>query len=316
MAEISFPVAGGAGVIEATYERLMGPLLGSGRVAFLPTSGQLETPLIFADNSGRQVKAYANQAAILRGFRWESGSTPPVLALDANTSGNPRIDLIVLRLNRTTWTVRLGKTNGTPAAVPNAPAAIQDTGSDGVWELPVATVRVVSSGTNGQPFIQAIDVVAKDWWLAPPAIVTASDQMPPASHGQVVHQYDTGKTFRAIGSSYVLQGEAGAWTKLTSAGGWTGDELYGQRVNGLTYFQAHSTLNVTSRQPNTDMLVCTLPATFRPLHDLNFSVLMSPSQMGAGNIDAATGKVSITTYPDLFPNGGRITIGPLTWPNI
>jgi hypothetical protein len=118
VAETSFPVAGGAGVTDAAYERLMGPIMGAGRYGFSPSNATLTGPLIYADASGRQVKAYANQSAIIRGFRWESGSTPPTIALDANTSGNPRQDLIVLRLTRSTYTVRLAKINGTPASSP------------------------------------------------------------------------------------------------------------------------------------------------------------------------------------------------------
>lgn len=316
MAESSFPVAGGAGVTDAAYERLMGPITGSGRYNFNPTSGQLSTPLIFADNSGRQVKAYANQSAIVRGFRWESGTTPPVVSLDANTSGNPRLDLIVLRLDRSNFTVRLGKTRGTPASVPAPPAAIQDAGSTGAYELPLATVRVNSSGTTGLPSIQSGDVTALDWWLAPPGAVTKTGQNPPATHGMLLHHYDTGRSYRAVGSSWVLFGEAGAWTKLQPTAGWTSDNIYAQRVNGLVYFQAYITLNISDRAPHTDMSVCVLPAAFRPLHDIAVPAWMSPSQAGLVNISASTGSVTVRSYAQVFPNGGTLAISPVTWPYI
>jgi hypothetical protein len=315
VAEVSFPVAGGAGVTDANYEKLLGPLVGAGRVAFNPTSSQLSTPLIFADNSGRQVKAYANQAAVIRGFRWESGTTPPVLALDANSSGNPRLDLIVLRLDRSNFTVRLGKTNGTPAAVPAAPAAIQDAGTTGVWELPLATVKVTSSGTTGQPFIQSTDVAPLDWWLAPPAAVTKTGQNPAPTHGMLLHHYDTGRTYRAVGAAWQLMGENGPFTKLTAAGGWTADNLYAQRQNGWTFFQGLITLNVSDRPAGTDLAVCVLPATFRPLHDFYFPLIMSPAQAGWGFIDAQTGQVSVINYGQVFPTGGRLIMGPVTYVN-
>lgn len=316
MAETSFPVAGGAGVTDAAYERLMGPITGSGRYAFGPTASAISTPLIFADNSGRQVKAYASQAAIVRGFRWESGTTPPVVALDANTSGNPRIDLIVLRLDRSTFTVRLGKTNGTPASVPAAPAAIQDTGSSGVWELPLATVRVTSSGTSGQPSIQVADVTRLDWWLAPPPASALSTQMPPATNGLVVHQFDTGKTMRAVGNSYVLLGEMGPSTKITVGSGWTADSIYCQRVNGWTHFQAIATLTGGDRAASLDTALCTLPATFRPSRDISIPCWLTPNQVGVCSVDAGTGVVTLRTFGQTFPTGGQIVTQAAPWPSV
>lgn len=315
MAETSFPVAGGAGVTDAAYERLMGPITGSGRYNFNPTSAQFSTPLVFADNSGRQVKAYANQSAILRGFRWESGTTPLVLALDANTSGNPRQDLIVLRLDRSNYTVRLGKTNGTPAAAPAAPAAIQDTGTAGVWELPLATVRVTSSGTTGQPSIQSSDVTAMDWWLTAPPIVTKTGQVPPVSHGQLVHYYDTGKTYRAVGNGLVLFGESGAFTKITVGSGWTNDAIYCQRRNGWTFFQCWVTSAAAARAPSTDMAICTLPAEFRPAANFLSPVWLTPEQVGVLSVHA-DGAVLLSTYGTTFPTGGQIVTPPMSWPSV
>jgi hypothetical protein len=308
-------VAGGAGVTEAAYERLLGPITGSGRYGFNLTSAQYSTPAIFADNTGRQVKAYANQAAIVRGYRWESGTTPPVVALDANTSGNPRIDLIVLRLDRSTYTVRLGKTNGTPAAVPAAPAAIQDTSSSGVWELPLATVRVTSSGTTGQPFIQSTDVTPLDWWIAPPPVVTKTGQLPPISHGQVVHYYDTNRTYRAVGNALQLEGENGAYTKITVASGWTTDNVYCQRRNGWTYFQCWVTSTGAAKTPSTDLGICTLPAEFRPPANFLAPVWMTPEQVGVVSV-RADGAVIVSTYGTTFPTGGQIVTPPMSWPSV
>jgi hypothetical protein len=316
VAETSFPVAGGAGVTDAAYERLMGPITGSGRYAFGPTTSQITTPLIFGDNSGRQVKAYANQSAIVRGFRWESGTTPPVLALDANTSGNPRIDLIVLRLNRADFTVRLGKTNGTPATVPTAPAPVQDPSTTGVWELPVATVKVASSGTTGQPFIQTTDVTATDWWLAPPSYVLRDGSyLPTAVNGALVHRIDNGRTYRGVGSGYALLGEAGAETKITVAGGWTSDFIYAQRVNGWTNFRASVVLNVADRPASTALTVCALPSGFLPSRDVPIVCYLSPNQIAYATVDSTSGSVVVDGYGAVFPKGGKLIIPATSWPS-
>jgi hypothetical protein len=315
VAETSFPVAGGAGVTDATYERLMGPITGSGRYNFNPTASQITTPLIFADNSGRQVKAYANQSAIVRGFRWESGTTPPVISLDANTSGNPRLDLIVLRLDRSGYTVRLGKTKGTPAAVPSAPAAVQDTGTTGVYELPLATVKVASNGTTGQPFIQTTDVTDLDWWLSPPGTVTLQGQNPPVAPGALLHHADTGRSYRGVGSEWVLFGEVGAWTKISALASWTSDNIYAQRVNGMVYFQASVTAQV-ERASGTNVNICSLPEAFKPSHDFNAVAWMAPNQIGLVSVTASNGLVTVTSYGSALPSGGKLIIPPLTWPYV
>lgn len=314
MAETSFPVADGSGVTDAAYERLMGPITGSGRVAFNPTQSQLTTPLIYADGSGRQVKAYANQAAIVRAFRWESGSTPPVVALDANTSGNPRMDLIVLRLSRTTYQVRLAKINGTPAANPSAPAPIQDAEGSGSWDLPLARVRVNSSGTTGQPIIQAGDVTALDWWLPTPQLVSLSGRGPTMSPGQLLYQPDNGKLWWSVGNIPTLLGERSARTTITPASGWTTPYMYAWRVNGFVFFQCQMVLNAANKAPNTDLAVCSLPTTFRPDTDFTGVGWMSPGQICSWNVIASTGQVVVRNYGTTFPNGGYLVLHPATWP--
>lgn len=316
MAETSFPLANGEGVTDAAYERLMGPVTGSGRYAFSPTQTDMTNPLIYADSTGRQVKAYANQAAIVRGFRWESGTTPVVVPLDANTSGNPRLDLIVLRLNRSNFTVRLAKINGTPAATPSAPSPIQDAGSTGSWDLPLARVRVTSSGTTGQPVIAAADVTAVDWWLSPPAIVARSTAQPNPLPGQLLHQSDTGRTYRGVGSAWTPTGEYGAWTPITPASGWTNTAIFCRRINGLVFFQAEAVLNSNNKTANTDLVLCTLPTTFRPSENYSFALIgwMSPGQVCRAVVNGHTGVVTILDYAATFPNGGGLNLHPATWP--
>jgi hypothetical protein len=314
VAETSFPVAGGAGVTDAAYERLMGPIMGAGRYGFSPSNATLTGPLIYADASGRQVKAYANQSAIIRGFRWESGSTPPTIALDANTSGNPRQDLIVLRLTRSTYTVRLAKINGTPASSPAAPSPVQDTGSTGVYDIPLASVRVTSNGTTGQPTIQAADVTPLDWWITPPGVIAVGGRGPAVTHGQLVFRPDTGQMFQANGTTLNLLGERGARTKLDAASIWTTDNVFCQRVNGFVFFQALAYSNTGSKPAGTDLTLCTIPLSFRPANDIGWVGYMDPGQACEGLIVANTGQVLIRDYGQTFPAGGMLNIAPMTWP--
>jgi hypothetical protein len=315
VAETSFPAADGSGVTDAAYERLMGPVIGSGRVGFDPTSSMVTTPLIFADSSGRQVKAYANQSAIVRGFRWESGTTPPVVALDANTSGNPRLDLIVLRLNRSTYQVRLTKITGTPAASPVAPSPIQDTGTTGSWDLPLARARVTSSGTTGQPLIAAADITAVDYWIAPPGLIAPSGRVYSVPDGLMVLQPDSKRLYYGVGGALALVGDPGERFSVASTSAFTNANIVVQRMNGLVWFQAVVSLNITARAPGADTLVCALPIAYRPAGDVSFTAFMTPGQIGQGTIAASDGAVTLLNYPETFPNGGLLSISPMTWPS-
>lgn len=316
MAEVSFPVAGGAGVIEARYENLIGPISGTGRVAFTATSTDISVPLVYADGSGRLVKAHANQAAILRGFRWESGTSAPTVALDANTSGNPRIDLIVLRLERTTFTVRLAKRNGTPSATPAPPAAVQEAGPDGVWEWPVARVVVSSNGTSGLPNIQAANVTPLDYFLAPPPIVCHSSRLPSAATGAQATEYDTGLLKRGFGSNWLLLGEEGPPTKLDHYTGWTGTNFVVQRRNGTTFFRGLVQKSGTSLAANVNSNIAFVPGPFRPASDTGITGVVHGGGTVRALIDHNSGAFAITDFASAIPAGASITFETTSWPSI
>lgn len=63
----------------------------------------------------------------------------------ANSSGNPRIDLIVLRRDATAQTVRLALLQGTPAASPGLPTL---THNSSIYEVPVAEIAVANGFTT------------------------------------------------------------------------------------------------------------------------------------------------------------------------
>jgi len=112
------------------------------------------TSVVYADNSARKVIIRAGKYATVRGHVWYSGTSTTDKTVAANSSGNPRIDLVVLRLTRATWNVAEEIVQGTPGATPVPPALTQDAGTTGVWEEPLATVNVA----NGAATIAAADV--------------------------------------------------------------------------------------------------------------------------------------------------------------
>jgi microcystin-dependent protein len=78
-----------------------------------------------------------------------------VLTINSNTSGNPRIDVIVARADWTTSAITLAVLEGTPAASPVAPTLTQ---TDGVlWEEALAEVAVADG------FSSIVDANITDW---------------------------------------------------------------------------------------------------------------------------------------------------------
>jgi hypothetical protein len=144
MTESSWPSPDTSRVVnDAQYERLA---LSYGAQAGLVGS-PADTALIYGDSTGMQIKVRADRYACVRGYEWYSGATDFTKTITANSSGSTRIDLVVLRLSRTTWNVTVAVVNGTPGAG-TAPNPTQNTGSTGVFELPLATVTVANAAAT------------------------------------------------------------------------------------------------------------------------------------------------------------------------
>lgn len=173
MAESSWPSPSNGRVVDdPSFEKLGIQLGPSGGVYGDYTNPQL----VYADSTGLQVKIGADRYALVRGHVWWSGSSIFTKTIASNSSGSTRIDLVVLRLSRTTWDVNVAIVQGTPGA--GAPSSTKDLGTTGVWELVLAQVTVASGastitagnvnyvathlGTNGQmraPSVAALTYV-------------------------------------------------------------------------------------------------------------------------------------------------------------
>ena len=143
MAESSWPSPSNGRVVDdIQYEKIgitTGPYYG--------VLGDFTSPqLIYGDSSGRQIKIAADRYALVRGHVWWSGSTIVTKAIAANSSGSTRIDLIVLRLDRTTWNVTCEIVQGTPGA--GEPNPTQNQGTTGVFEMVLAVVTVANGAAT------------------------------------------------------------------------------------------------------------------------------------------------------------------------
>jgi len=157
VAQSSWPSPDTSRVIDdLAYERLVAAQYVDGLVGSIT-----DTPLVYADGSGRQVFVRANRIAQVRGHGWSSGGSILTLSIAANTSGSTRVDLIVLGLNRSTWNVTAYVKAGTPGS--GAPALQTDTGDTGIYEIPLAEVTV----PNGATITSAGQVLPRAWYATP-----------------------------------------------------------------------------------------------------------------------------------------------------
>jgi hypothetical protein len=201
-----------------------------------------DTYPVFADSTGRQVKIRAAKKAIVRGYLWRSDpAADEIVATTTNTSGNPRIDRLVLQLDRATRNVRTVLKTGSPSASPVAPSLTQNSGTSSVWEFPIARWQIASGYTT----ITAADVVPDGWYLAPPSgIAWQSTWTQPAGSALRIGQYgfetNTGFSYRYNGKWLRNEDEQlvtndQAWTSTTSYSGVTPANLTPNRSLGFGF---------------------------------------------------------------------------------
>lgn len=167
MAESSWPGPAPAVVTEYQHELLWTTYYQSGLVG---NPGQ--QPLIYADSTGMHIKVRPNRRAIVRGQMWSTDDDGASLSISENASGATRLDRVVLRLDRSTWQVRLSVVEGVPGS--GEPAIKQDLGPDGQWDLWVGTVTV----PTGAVTIRPSDVRPRDLTLGPQLLIASQDDLP------------------------------------------------------------------------------------------------------------------------------------------
>lgn len=301
MAELSYPTAGGGSITDARYEALMAATMPTGLI------GSPSLPdLVYADSTGRQVKVQPSRAAIVRGFRWETDGAGIVRAIAANASGQPRIDLAVLRLNRSDWTVTFQIIQGTPAASPVAPTYAVSTGSTGTYEMPLAQIYVA----NGAATLTAGNVTTLSWYIGPQTTVGTSSALGPLPSGQITYEHNTG-VGRLMGHVF---SENGSRVSLPADNtGWDNPNVFITKRNGFVHMNAVMR-RVTALNADTNSQMFVVPATHRPQVDMAM-VGINHSTKGACRIYlvASTGMASITEHGG-FAAGQWITIHPAIWP--
>lgn len=198
MAETSFPFDSGT-VDENTWSRMARVWGGNGIIGYPGDT----VAQVYGDSSGRQVKIRAGQAQV-RGHHWRSDAEI-TKAIAANTSGNPRIDRVVLWLDPAANSITVSVITGTPGATPSPPALTQtDTAN---FAFPLAQVYVA----NGASTISAGNVTEERKYIpdrgVPTGVLTpfAGATAPPGyllADGSAVSRATYAQLFAVIGTSF------------------------------------------------------------------------------------------------------------------
>lgn len=145
MAELSWPSPdNGRTVDEREYELIMAQTTDDG-LLMDDTGLQIDpggVAPVYGDSSGLQYKVAANIFGNVRGFGWTSGTSVITKTVAANGAGSTRYDRVVLRLDKSTWNVRIATVQGTAGG--GLPALTRDVGASGVFEVHIATVTVTA----------------------------------------------------------------------------------------------------------------------------------------------------------------------------
>ncbi len=120
--------------------------------------GQLE--VMETSPASKSVRIVTGRAVVRGKVYWLDADT--TLTISDNTSGNPRIDRVVLEADWATQTIRLKVLEGTPAATPTAPSLTQVDGT--LWQLPLAQIAV----TNGFTSITSGNITDEREFVNPP----------------------------------------------------------------------------------------------------------------------------------------------------
>jgi hypothetical protein len=221
--------------------------------------GSPADPAVAAAGVGLTVTIRAGVAASVRGRAWTSGSTAVSLPVPANTSSQARTDRVVLRLDRSAWTVRAVVKPGTPGS--GAPSVTRDAGTTGLWEVPLGTVAVPAGATGVQVTRGEQYVGAR----TRPCTSTTRPLFPVV--GEQAYETNTGRLLMWSGSAWITLYTPPTWADANAAvSGWSENvTAVVEMVSGSVHVRLGSWTRSGGTLANTteSRLPILIPAAFR-----------------------------------------------------
>ncbi|MFB7162339.1 hypothetical protein [Streptomyces sp. NPDC056242] len=268
---------------------------------------------VVSAGSGLSVNVRLGLYGSVRGHAWYSGTSAVNLTIGANASGSTRVDRIVLRLDRSTWTVRAVPKAGTPGS--GAPALTQQTGDTGVYEIPLARVTVLNGGS-------AVSVAREELYIGTrlrPCLSSARNPSPVL--GEVAFETDTGRLILWNGSSWSTAYDSSGSVSADSAlSAW---EITVESVLEKRSGNVHVRLGTFKRKggalagPTDARLPVLIPSAYRhPTRNMYAMAYITGAEVGRLTIYPANhslaGQVWLTQKPDIS-NGDDVLPGAVSW---
>lgn len=197
-------------VTDTEYETVAAHFSGDG------VYGDPTGPPVVTAGVGLTVTITADVQGSLRGHGWTSGSTGATLSVAANSSGQTRVDRVVLRLNRDNWTVRAVVKQGTPGAGP--PTLTTGDGFT-TYEALLANINVLN-GANSVTVSRAERYVGSR--IRP--CTSAANTDPNPQLGDVTWETDTKRLRLYDGSAkHSVFSDSGVISVNSPLSGWTNE---------------------------------------------------------------------------------------------
>ena len=230
------------------------------------------SPALYADSTGLQIKIPPGISASIRGTRFNNNTTTAV-PIGSNTSGKTRVDLVVLRLRRQETSLGAGNQytvapyviQGASGDNPVAPSPVRDsTPGSGYWDVPLAEVTVVHNATT----IGVAQLRHRGYWITGSGY-TGRDEWgkPPAEPGVIFTAVDSGTTYIGTNSGtwQILYSDSG-WVDVPLEAGWArgeGGSAKVRRVN-RAIFVDFSIVRTGGSLTGASVLVGKIPNGFQP----------------------------------------------------
>jgi hypothetical protein len=264
--------------------------------------------------TGLQVLVRAGKTANLRGHFWASGDSDDTLPISSNDSGLSRTDRVVLRLERSDWTVRAVVIEGTPGA--GVPALTRDLGGTGVYEMLLAGVVVPTGATS----VQVIRGEQYQGAVRPQSQLPLNPRL-----GEIIYGTPTGRWLGWNGSEWrVLHDYSGLVTVNTSSSLWSHNiTSVIERINGSVHLRLGTFPRTGGNlAPSTDTRIPILvPAAYRhPTHaQYTACYITGSSTIGrltlypANNSEGRAGQLWLNNYGSTIATGNSVLATNMSW---
>ncbi|MEU6614498.1 hypothetical protein [Streptomyces parvus] len=295
-------------ITDAEYEQLAARFSDNG------IDGTPDDAPVVTAGLGLAVNVRANVLGSVRGHAWRSGSSTVILPVAPNTSGLTRIDRVVLRLDRSTWSVRAVVKEGSPGG--GVPTLTQQSGTTGVYEVLLANVTVLNGAAS-------VSVTRGERYIGTRVRTTTSTPLidPNPVVGEMRWETDT-KRLRLYDGDEVrtLHHRPDQMVVDFPFLGWSNETASVLEARGGVVCLRLGSFQRTYRALDHDMnsrLPVMIPAAYRhPNRDIFGIVYITGAHIGRITIpsrnDLKSGQVWLTQHPDIAI-GDRVLSSSISW---